>query len=81
MSTQRDLFRPMCGRQSARQGELFKPGWDETSHAACCECGAYLVRTPGGWRACPNGRGKLTCELEPGQESYGNWFEDEPGQP
>jgi hypothetical protein len=78
--TQRDLFRPLCGKQSARQGELFKPGWDEVSDLACGECGEFLVRTPSGWLACPRGHGKLTGEAEPGEEPCGSWFEDEPGQ-
>jgi hypothetical protein len=77
MSTQRDLFWPMCGGQQSRQGGLFAVGWDEVSDLACGECGEYLVRTPSGWLACPRGHGKLTCEEEPGEESYGSWFEDE----
>jgi hypothetical protein len=65
----------------ARQGELFQAGWDEVSDLSCCECGAYLVRTPSSWLACPNGHGKLTCELQEGEEApCGAWFEDEPGQ-
>jgi hypothetical protein len=78
VNTQRDLFRPMCGRVSARQGELFPAGQGEQSDLACGECGEFLVRTPSGWLACPRGHGKLTCEAEPGEESYGTWFEDDP---
>ena len=78
MNTQRDLFWPMCGRQYGRQAALFAAGWDEVSDLACGECGASLVRTPSGWLACPRGHGKLTCEEEQGEESYGTWFEDDP---
>jgi hypothetical protein len=77
--TQGDLFRPMCGRTTARQGDLFAPGYDEVSHLVCCVCGAYLVRTPSGYLCCPAGHGKLR-EAEPTEEPYGSWFEDEPGQ-
>jgi hypothetical protein len=77
MSTQRDLFWPMCGRQHSHQRELFAAGWDEVSDLACGECGEHLVRTPSGWLACPRGHGKLTCEEKPGEESYGTWFEDD----
>jgi hypothetical protein len=32
---------------------------------------------PSGWLACPGGHGQLCRELEPGEESYGTWFEKE----
>jgi hypothetical protein len=76
MSTQHDLFRPMCGRQSAVQGELFPLGWAEESDLSSCECGARLVQTPSDYLACPNGHGRLLPVSEP----CGKWFDDEPGQ-
>ena len=78
MNTQRDLFQSMCAKWQTRQPELFPPGHDEVSDLACGECGDYLVRTPSGWLACPRGHGKLTCEAEPSEESYGTLFEDDP---
>jgi hypothetical protein len=77
MSTQGGLFRPMCGRQQSRQGDLFAAGGDEVSDLACGECGKFLARTPSGWLCCPRGHGKLTCEEEPGEDSSGRWFEDD----
>ena len=74
--TQRELFRPMCGRTTARQGELFPAGLDEVSDLACCVCDARLVRTPSGYLVCPRGHGRLVAE----SESSGKWFEEEPGQ-
>jgi hypothetical protein len=71
------LFSSIYGQASARQGELFPTGQGEQSDLSCGECGEYLVRTSSGWLACPRGHGKLTCEEEPGEESYGTWFEDE----
>jgi hypothetical protein len=77
MNVQRDLFRPMCALWHSTQPELFPPSLEEVSVLACGECGEFLVRTPSGWLACPRGHGKLTCEEEPGEETYGTWFEDE----
>ena len=77
MNVQRDLFRPMCALWLSEQPELFPPSLGEVSDLACGECGEFLVRTPSGWLACPRGHGKLTCEEEPGEQSYGTWFEDE----
>jgi hypothetical protein len=77
MSTQRDLFWTMCGRQRSRQGELFAAGWDEVLDLTCGECWEHLVHTPSGWLACSRGHGKLMCEEELDEESYGNWFEDD----
>jgi hypothetical protein len=77
MNVQRDLFHRMCARVQARQGELFAPGEDERSNVPCGECGECLVRTPSGWLCCPRGHGKLIYEAEPGEESYGTWFEEE----
>jgi hypothetical protein len=77
MNVQRDLFHRMCAHVQARQGELFAPGEGERSNVACGECREFLVRTPSGWLACPQGHGKLMCEEEPCEESYGSWFEDE----
>jgi hypothetical protein len=39
--------------------------------------GEFLVRAPSGWLVCPKGHGKLMCEEEPGERSYGTWFKDE----
>jgi hypothetical protein len=77
MNVQGDLFHRMCAHVQARQGDLFAPGEDERSDVPCGECGEFLVRTPSGWFACPRGHGKLTCEEEPGEQSYGTWFEEE----
>jgi hypothetical protein len=77
MNVQRDLFNHRCAHVQARQEELFAPGEDERSNVPCGEFGEHLVRTPSGYLACPNGHGKLTCEEEPGEQSYGTWFEDE----
>ena len=33
-----------------------------------CHCGAWLVIDQSGWLHCPRGCGKLTCELECGEE-------------
>jgi hypothetical protein len=77
MKVQRDLFRPLCAEWHSRQPELFPPGHDEVSALTCGACGEFLVRTPSGWLVCPRGHGKLTCEAEPGEESFGTWFEDD----
>jgi len=62
MSTQRDLFRPMCGRTRTKQQELFAAGHQEISNVYCGECGRAMIRTPSGWIACPSGHGKLREE-------------------
>jgi hypothetical protein len=77
VNVQRDLFWRMCAHEPSRQGELFPAGQGERSDLACGECGENLVRTPSGWMACPKRHSKLTCEEEPGEESYGAWFEDD----
>jgi hypothetical protein len=58
--TQRDLFRPMCGKQTARQGTLFEQaGHGRESADTCPECGTNLVETGSGYWCCPVGHGKL----------------------
>jgi hypothetical protein len=78
MHTQGDLFRPMCARISARQGQLFEDAGPPDSRLRCGACGEHLTRTPGGYLACPRGHGKLLLESPAGEESFGSWFEPDP---
>jgi hypothetical protein len=76
MSTERNLFDPMCGRSVSRPRELFPAGWDELSDRFCEECGEPLALTPSGYLACLRGHGKLLSEQAEDEEGSGAWFDD-----
>jgi hypothetical protein len=71
------FFGMFMGVPSTGRGGRYPAGQGERSDLDCRECGEFLVRTPSGWLACPRRHSKLTCEEQPGEESYGTRFEAE----
>lgn len=65
MTTQKDLFLPMCAAVDAVQPELIEQaGHARESAQLCEECAAALTATPSGYLACPNGHGKLVLDVD-----------------
>jgi hypothetical protein len=73
MTSQRDLFLPMCGRSLAKQGQLFDTDGPTAVNDTCRECGEFMERTPSGFLACTRGHGKLLSETS--GESADGWPE------
>lgn len=49
--------------------------WESEALAGfrCGECHADMDRGRSGWLECPNGHGKMSCEMEPGENDRLNW--------
>ena len=62
MTTQLDLFLPMCARTIARQAQLFDTDGPPALTEKCRHCAEYLEHTPSGFLACPRGHGKLLTD-------------------
>jgi len=58
MTTQPDLFLPMCATTRTRQRGMFD-GMVPESDDSCDECGRPLIETPSGYWCCPAGHGML----------------------
>jgi len=52
VTTQPDLFRPMCATVRGRQGELFDRADPPPCGLSCGECGRGMVRTASGYLSC-----------------------------